>query len=204
MRQVSLKLQTPRNNSAAQLIEALPLQSWIDRFFIGLPSLEGSPISLAFLPQLTAWRGKLLSGQAGKGHAVHAASFIRKRKLVLESDLLRDPTGLRLILAHELFHFVWVRLSNATRQSYRDLIAAELRRGARGELGESAAVAKSSVVAQRPFAPSARFTYYVCESFCDTAAWMYADVRDHATFVLAPRWRRKRADWFRELDSVRV
>jgi hypothetical protein len=37
---------------------------------------------------------------------------------------------------------------------------------------------------------------YVCESFCDTAAWLYSGVRRHPEFTLAPRFRERRAAWF--------
>ena len=38
---------------------------------------------------------------------------------------------------------------------------------------------------------------YLCESFCDTAAWLYGDVRKHEEFTLAARFRQRRAGWFK-------
>ena len=37
---------------------------------------------------------------------------------------------------------------------------------------------------------------YCCESFCDTAAWLYAGAASHAEFTLALRFRRRRQAWF--------
>ena len=54
-----------------------------------LPSVEGRTIEVRFAPELSAHAGKLLS-RGGKGRAVHAGSEIRKRLMVLDSDLLRE------------------------------------------------------------------------------------------------------------------
>ncbi len=162
-----------------------------------LPLLVGSPIRIRTLPSLSAHRGKLLSGGAGRGTPVHAATFIRERTIVLETELLRRPPSLRLTLVHELFHFVWARLGNSQRRSYSDLLAREVRRRARAELGESSSVKKNGLVS--PDAVSTRqWSDYVCESFCDTAAWHYSGIRRHREFGLAPSWRRERQRWFRE------
>ena len=153
---------------------------------IGLPELTGSPICVTALPQLTAHRGKLLSAQAGRGKAVHAASFIRRREIVLECELLNKPM-LPLIVVHEIFHFVWARLGNSGRAAYAAHLAEELRCRARGELGESSAVQKEWDRHSRD---------YLCESFCDTAAWLYAPREKHVHATLAKRWREKREAWF--------
>jgi hypothetical protein len=155
----------------------------------GLPTLTGSPIYVRALPQLTAHRGKLLSAQAKRGTPVHAASFIRRREIVLETELLSKP-ALRLIVVHEVFHFVWARLSNAVRASFTALLAEEFSGKARGELGESAAVKKES-------AGGFLTRDYVCESFCDTAAWLYAP-RSKRNGTLGQRWRVRREAWFAE------
>jgi len=128
----------------------------------------------------------LLSGRLDRGTPVHAASFIRRREIVLETALLQKH-DLPLILVHELFHFVWVRLGNTKRAEYAALLAEELRLGARGELGESSAVRKEIAVSSRD---------YVCESFCDTAAWLYAPSSKSRPVRLALRWQNKRKDWF--------
>ena len=55
--------------------------------------------------------------------SVHAATFIRQRRIVLDAELLRSDAELRRILIHELFHFVWARLANAVRRSFEELLA---------------------------------------------------------------------------------
>ncbi len=149
------------------------------------PGLLSSPVSISFRPHLKAHRGKLLSGLRQKGTPVHAASFIRRREIVLETQLLKRPNKLKLIFVHELFHFVWSHLGNRRRSEFTALIQAELAARARGELGESAQEAKNG-----------DFKYYVCESFCDTAAWIYAGVTNCKEFRLARRWHAKRRSWF--------
>lgn len=134
---------------------------------------------------MKAHRGRLLSGPNQPGRPVHAASFIRRREIVLETQLLRHPKKLTLILIHEIFHFVWFRLGNQRRAAFTSLIQQELAARARGELGESAQAAKPG-----------DFKNYVCESFCDTAAWLYSGFRNYPDFTLGARWREKRRLWF--------
>ena len=151
----------------------------------------GLSLSVSFQPELTAHKGRLLSGSPEKGCPVYAASFVRKRKIVLTTDLLNDPPMLRLILIHEIFHFIWPRLSNAVRQEFSELLRAEVAVRARGELGESSGVKK-----QGRSRSAAAWKDYVCESFCDTAAWLFAGVGQHPSFRLAKAWRVRRALWF--------
>jgi hypothetical protein len=109
---------------------------------------------------------------------------------MLESELL-NSADLPTILVHEIFHFVWARLGNPKRAAYSALLEAERRGRARGELGESAAVKKHSAGSTRD---------YVCESFCDTAAWFYGrSVKRHVT--LGQRWRTRRKAWFESTFS---
>jgi hypothetical protein len=150
----------------------------------------GSPITLSIQPELTSHRGGLLSGQPLRGTPVYAASFICERRIVLEEKLLRQKRLFRLILVHELFHFVWARLGNEKRSAFSRLLAAERKARARGELGESAQVRKDLLNVADCWRD------YVCESFCDTAAWFYARVRKHESFTLAKRWQVRRAAWF--------
>lgn len=147
---------------------------------------------MRFLPRLTAHRGKLLSGE-DKGQEVLAGSFLRKREIVLDSSLLTDARERARIFLHELFHFAWVRLGNPGRQSWEDLIDAELRSRARGELGWSSEWRKNALAGRRtlPLWP-----HYLCESFCDTAAWRYSGSIAHDEFTLANRWCRARKAWF--------
>lgn len=128
---------------------------------------------------------------------MHAACFIHRREIVLESDLFGSPAMLRLILIHEIFHFVWTRLGNRARKQFADLILAECERGIQGELGESAGVKKELIRTRSAFAAKTRFwSEYVCESFCDTAAWLFCGLEEHPSWTLAERWRQKRKKWF--------
>ncbi len=162
---------------------------------VGLPDLFGSPICLRMQAELRAYRGKLLSG-AERGTAVHAASFIRRREIVLESALAARPGHLRFILAHEIFHFVWPRLGNGLRAEFRALLAQELDSGARGELGESAEVQKLQLARNDS---ETTWREYVCESFCDSAAALCSGVDGGADRRLAARWRDRRKKWFDEV-----
>jgi hypothetical protein len=154
------------------------------------------PIYVSAKPELTACGGRLLSQQPERGIPVHAASYIRRHRIVLERDLLNDEPLLRLILTHELFHFLWPRLPNRLRQSYEALLTAERNRHARGELGESSQVSKNAFLANGSGPQSKAWRHYLCESFCDTAAWYFGGVKQHSHFCLAPCWIRKRAQWF--------
>jgi hypothetical protein len=164
--------------------------------FDALPQLTGSPIHIRFESQLTAHRGKLLCNQANRGSAVYAASFIRKRDVVVDSALAKRPRALRLILLHELFHFVWIRLGNERRSEFSELLAREYMYRARGELGESAAVKKLLLQDRDCLISSRRWRDYICEGFCDTAAWRHSGIQHHPAFTLAPRWRKRREVWF--------
>jgi hypothetical protein len=162
-----------------------------------LPELTGEPITIVFRPDLTVYRGRLKSGAAQRGTPVHAAAYIRARRLVLETALMRQPGKLRWILAHELFHFVWTRLGNVAREEYRSMLLSERKAGARGELGESAAFRKQRLPEGRNgVVATEAWRDYVCESFCDTAAWLYAGRCDSAAGTLAKRWRSERRRWF--------
>jgi hypothetical protein len=145
-------------------------------------------------------RGRLRSG-GGRGTEVHAASFIRERRVVFDEALRLDPGELSRILIHEIFHFAWVRLSNDARSSWRQLLAREFARGARGELGWSAESRKSAIRAGSTPTSRRGWSDYSCESFCDTAAWLYAAAGEHEEFTLAPRFRAIRNAWFRTLES---
>jgi len=165
--------------------------------------LEGRAIRLRFAPRLSAHRGRLLSEAAG-GTPVHAGTFPRRREMVLEADLLKRPRELARIVTHELFHFVWLRLDNAARRSWEARLEGEARRRARGELGWSAEWRKRELSGADRTARSRRWREYVCESFCDTAAWMLAAGRAHDEHTLAQRWRRARRAWFRRLLARQV
>lgn len=131
-----------------------------------------------------------------RGSEVHAASHLRRRLLELDLSLRASPAETRRIIVHELFHFVWLRLGNPLRGEWSHLLARET---ARGELGWSAEWRKAELTPDDRARRTRRWRDYVCESFCDTAAFLYAGLRRHDEFTLAARFRARRARWFARL-----
>jgi hypothetical protein len=160
-----------------------------------LPEIEGARIRCRFLPELMACKGELLSG-GGAGVAVHAGAFIRKREIVLETELLDNPQDLSRILVHEIFHFVWLRMGNAKRRSFEELLAQEFRLKCRGELGWSAQSRKALLTPQDPAERTRRWREYAAESFCDSAARMFSVCTEHEEYTLAKSFRLRREAWF--------
>jgi hypothetical protein len=159
--------------------------------------MKGRSVSVGFLPRLTADRRRIYSNRP-QGEPVHAGSFIRKRRIILDQDLERQPKELARILVHELFHFAWVRLGNPARRSYEALVRAEWAKRAQGELGWSAELRKRALLERSRRPPSSRlWREYVCESFCDTGAWLYSGVHRHPEYTLRMLHRNRRAEWFR-------
>jgi hypothetical protein len=168
----------------------------VERIRKRLPMLEGRSVRIRFLPALTIGCGKLYS-QRSWGQPVYAGSYIRKREIILDRELENSPNELARILTHELFHFAWVRLGNQKRRSYESLLRQEFKNHACGELGWSAESRKSAL-ARFPLPTSIPWREYICESFCDTAAWLYSGVRRHREFTLGARHKKRRAQWFSE------
>ncbi|MEX2261900.1 MAG: hypothetical protein WD696_08100 [Bryobacteraceae bacterium] len=162
-----------------------------------MPDMHGQPIAIRFLPSLSAHRGKLLSNR-GQGMQIHAGSFVHRREIVFDAALASHPGEWNRIFVHECFHFVWVRLGNRRRRSFEEAIAGELRRRARGELGWSAEWRKRALKQQDGVVRSRAWREYVCESFCDTAAWLLAEGGPHEEFTLASRFREARKRWFED------
>ena len=156
---------------------------------------SGPPITIRFLPSLTNHRGKLLSAES-RGVPVHDAAFLRRRELVLDHELRQNEAELHRILVHELFHFAWLRLGNVRRGGYEELLQAECSRNARGELGWSAENLRRKLSQADIAERTRRWREYACESFCDTAAWIYARQPGHGEYTLAAKWRERRAAWF--------
>ncbi len=153
--------------------------------------LEGPAVKISVHLDLRVSRGQIV--ERGGTH-VHAATFIRERRLVLDAALLKSNAELRRILIHELFHFVWVRLGNPVRRSFELLLAGQQK--ARGELGWSAEYRKLELTAHDIRKRTRRWREYCCESFCDTAAYLFAKSKRHAEFTLARGHRKKRIEWF--------
>jgi hypothetical protein len=129
------------------------------------------------------------------GNPAHAATFIRRRVIVLDPALKKHPREHRRILLHEYFHFAWVRLGNQRRRAWEAYLASEWNSGGCGEAGWSAEWRRQKLsdgdVAHR----SRRWREYCCESFCDTAAWIVGGVDSEVT--LGQSRRRPRLAWFR-------
>jgi hypothetical protein len=146
-----------------------------------LPALTGDPIRVRIRRSL----GPHL-----------AATSIPRRRILLDAEVLRSRDDFERILIHELFHFAWVRLSNERRRDWERVLAREFALRAAGELGWSAEWRKAKLTRSDARLRTPRWRRYVCESFCDTAAWRFAGLRDHDEFTLAQRFRRIRRQWF--------
>jgi hypothetical protein len=107
------------------------------------------------------------------GNPAHAATFIRKRLILLDEELRRDRSEHARILAHEIFHFVWVRLGNPARLEWEAALRGEFTRRVSGEAGWSAEWRKLRLRNGDVRARTRAWREYCCESFCDTgAAWL--------------------------------
>lgn len=127
-----------------------------------------------------------------------AATSIPRRLILLDAAVLGRRGEFERILVHELFHFAWVRLSNEKRWSWEQVLRKESTSRAPGELGWSAEWRKAKLTLSDARRRTARWRRYACESFCDTAAWLYAGLRAHDEFTLPASARRPRRSWFRE------
>lgn len=154
-----------------------PLRPILDR----LPPLTGAPIRIERAPGLRDRRG-----------SVYAGSFLRERRIAFACSRAEFPR----IFVHEVFHFVWLRAGNPLRRSWETLLKSELAARARGELGWSAEWRKEALGTNDITRRTRRWREYCCESFCDSAAWIYSGVARHAEFTLATRFRAGRREWF--------
>jgi hypothetical protein len=154
--------------------------------------MDGRPVRLEIRRELADRRGP-----------VHAGAFIRERRIVFDADLATDPHEFARIFVHEIFHFAWLRLGNSRRWSYEGLLREEMSGRARGELGWSAEWRKRALASRDPSHRTRRWREYVCESFCDTAAWMFSGVAAHSEYTLAGRFRKRRRQWFQEFDVTK-
>ena len=131
--------------------------------------------------------------------AAHAGSCLRMRRILLDCNSTEFPR----IFVHEAAHFIWVRLGNPLRWNYEDLLRSEWDGRARGELGWSAEWRKAELRAMDVTRRSRRWREYCCESFCDTAAWLYSGVEGHPEFTLAGGFHRRRRRWFAQMLANR-
>jgi len=144
-----------------------------------IPPAQGAPLRLARAPRHST---------------LHAGSFLRERRIAFHCTRAEFPR----VFVHELFHFAWIRLGNPARRSYERLLRAEFRARARGELGWSAEWRRLELTPRDLRERTRRWREYCCESFCDTAAWLYSGIARHEEFTLARRFRPHRRRWFAE------
>ena len=132
--------------------------------------------------------------------SVHGGAFLRERRILFNCTQAEFPR----IFTHEVFHFVWVRLGNSTRQAFERCIAREIAGRAGGELGWAAESRKLKLTRADRAVRSRHWREYCCEAFCDTAAWLYSGVEKHPEFTLARSWRGCRRRWFETEIGSRV
>ena len=170
---------------AAARVMVPPGDAWLARRVEALlrrmPPASGAPV----------WIERVAGLHDRYGQA-HAGSFIGQRRMVIACTRGEFPR----VFVHEWFHFVWRRAGNVLRRNFEALLAAEFRAGARGELGWSAEWRKRGLTGPEVRGRTRRWRDYCCESFCDTAAWLYAGTERHDEFTLAARFQRRRRAWF--------
>ena len=147
-----------------------------------LPEMDGAPIRIETKRNLRDRRGP-----------VHAAAFLRERRMVFDCARAEFPR----IFVHELFHFVWLRLGNPLRHAWEALRGSGIagrragRAGLVGGMAQARAGRRGEIAAR-----GRRWREYCCESFCDTAAWLYSGAARHPEFTLRPLAQTPAA-WFR-------
>ncbi len=152
------------------------------------PSLAGRPIRI-----------HQHAGLRDRHGPVHAGAYLRERRIAFDCH----PSEFARILTHEVFHFAWLRLGNGWRRSYETLVGREIAARARGELGWASEYRKCALREDAPSRRTRQWREYCCESFCDSAAWLYSGVRRHEEYTLASLYRARRRRWFAELTSMR-
>jgi len=163
------------------VFEYAPYAAWAAPLAGRLPPLAGHLVRIARKSGLRDVHG-----------AVHASAFLHDRKILFDCHR-REFTR---VFVHEIFHFVWLRLGNAQRWSYEDLLGDEFAAQAQGELGWSAEWRKNALTGGDRPNRTRRWREYCCESFCDSAAWLYSGRKNHDEFTLPLQFRSFRQDWF--------
>jgi hypothetical protein len=129
-----------------------------------------------------------------------AATSIPARLILLDRVVLTNTGDFERILIHEIFHFAWLRLSNRIRRNWEILLANER---APGELGWSAEWRKSKLKPSDAELRSPAWRRYARESFCDSAAWLFSELKHHDEFTLPAKSRRLRKRWFEKILATR-
>jgi hypothetical protein len=147
---------------------------------------------------LPAVSGRSIRVELRRSLGPHLASTsIRRRVILLDREVLLRTGEFERILIHEVFHFAWVRLSNAHRRSWEELLQKEFCARAAGALGWSAERRKRNLTRADAAQRSLQWRRYACESFCDSAAWLFGELAKHDEFTLAHPRRHARRAWFR-------
>lgn len=162
-----------------------------------MTGFEGKPIDWRFAAGLRVKRGRLESGP-GAGMEVHAASWTRSRRVVLDQSLAANQDELTRIAAHELFHFVWLKMNNGQRRAWGHLLATE---STRGELGWSSEWRRRQLSGDDAGQNTRRWREYVSESFCDTGAWLATGLPADQDITPGRRWLSRRERFFQQLRS---
>jgi hypothetical protein len=147
---------------------------------------DGDPVSIRYRANL----------RDTAGNPAHAATFIHRREIILDPELKKKPRQHRRILLHEYFHFAWVRLGNPRRAAWAALLTSEWQARARGEAGWSAEWRKKKLSPRDVACRTLFWREYCCESFCDTAAFVFAPNADCSEVTLSPTRLRERITWF--------
>lgn len=163
----------------------------------GLDRFEGPAIDWRFADGLRVRRGRLEMGK-GQGVEVHAASFARRREVLLDQALVRVPDELRRVVIHELFHFVWLRMNNGQRRQWGDLLKAER---STGELGWSSEWRRKQLASCDGEMNTRRWRDYVSESLSDTGAWLLSGGAGDQDRLLGRKWIDRRRRFMLELKS---
>ena len=160
--------------------------------------------ALALLRRMPPLTGDAILIQSARGlrdryGAAHAGACLRARRILFDCTRAEFPR----IFVHEVAHFIWGRLGNPLRWNYEDLLRREFEARALGELGWSAEWRKAALRGVDVTRRSRRWREYCCESFCDTAAWLYSGVARHPEFTLSGRFHRRRRRWFAQMLASR-
>lgn len=118
--------------------------------------------------------------------------------MVLDDALAGSGSELARVVAHELFHFVWLRMNNRQRHVWGALLATER---TRGELGWSSEWRRKELGLDDARLNTRRWREYVSESFCDTGAWVATGMPGDQDVTPGRRWLARRKRFFGELRS---
>lgn len=156
--------------------------------------LQGEPIEVRYTRRL----------RDDAGNEAHAAADLRKRVILLDSALKRNPAERQRILLHEVFHFAWIRLGNSRRSEWARMLGREIRAGVAGEAGWSAEWRKDALRTRDMAEKTRRWKIYCAEAFCDTAAFVFGTESEEVTLPRRVRIARRRAMRSLFTDIIRV